>query len=118
MTEIEFERKIVELAHMFDWMVASFRPAQTGKGWRTPVKYDGKGYPDLTLMHPNGQIIFAEIKAQKGRMSDDQKAWGQMIHAAGRCKASRAVQYHVWRPSDWDKIVRLLSGGKVASIAG
>lgn len=117
MTEIEFEKAIVELAHMFGWMVASFRPAQTGKGWRTPVKYDGKGYPDLTLAHPNGSIIFAEIKADAGRLSEEQKHWGFILTAAGRCNSGQPtpVSYFVWRPKDLPEITRILSFGRAAA---
>lgn len=124
MTEIEFEKALVELAHMFDWKVASFRPAQTGKGWRTPVKYDGKGYPDLTMVHPSGVIIFAELKAKNGKVSDDQRAWGQ--HFLG-CIDSMfpstdvvlegepltRVQYWIWKPEHAAEIATIISFGRI-----
>lgn len=118
-TEIVFEQKVVELAHLWGWKVASFRPAGTGKGWRTPVKYDGKGYPDLTMIHPNGYIIFAEMKRETGSTtSDDQKAWGQVLTDCaaqiGCCSSVvPPVFYRMWRPRDGDEIVTLLSFGRV-----
>lgn len=117
MTEIEFEKAIVELAHMFGWLVASFRPAQTGKGWRTPVKYDGKGWPDLVLIHGDGYMIFAEIKTDVGRLSDEQKAWAAHIE---RCITNIGaypdeVRYCLWKPKDLPEITRILSFGRAAA---
>ena len=119
MTEIEFEKAVVELAHMFGWQVASFRPAQTGKGWRTPVKYDGKGYPDLTLIHPTGRIVFAELKAAKGRPSPEQSDWILSLCACAiqinEClnHDGERVSCFVWKPSDAQHIADVLSFGRV-----
>ncbi len=52
------------------------------------------GMPDLTLMHPVGHgFIMAELKTDKGRLSDNQKAVARALLANG-------VEYYVWRPSD------------------
>lgn len=124
MLEIEFEKAVVDLAHMFGWRVASFRPAQTGKGWRTPVKYDGKGYPDLTLIHPTGHIVFAELKASKGAPSPEQDAWLLLLSG---CAAQinewldepvmperrDRVQCFLWKPKDAKQIADVLSFGRV-----
>jgi hypothetical protein len=124
-TEIVFEQKVVELAHLWGWKVASFRPAGTGKGWRTPVKYDGKGYPDLTMIHEKGYIIFAEMKRETGStMSAEQKEWATVFM---RCASAindwldepvmpeqrDRVFYRMWRPRDGNEIVTLLSFGRV-----
>jgi hypothetical protein len=124
-TEIEFEQAVVDLAHMFDWRVASFRPAQTGKGWRTPVKYDGKGLPDLTMVHASGHVIFAEMKAQRGTLSPEQAEWGAvMLNATANITMllrdevdDPPVAYCVWRPDDADDIARILSFGRVTKWA-
>ena len=104
MTESEFSDSVVELAHMFGWRVAAFRPARTTKGWRTAVRYDGAGYPDLSMAHPNGTIILAELKV-KAPLSDVQKVWSATLALSG--------VYRLWRPSDGDVIVRELSFGRV-----
>lgn len=119
MTEIEFERAVVDLAHLFGWRAASFRPAGTGKGWRTPVKYDGKGYPDLTLVHADGCVIFAEMKSATGQLSDDQKAWGEALAQAEEYSwspdrdPSYPIRYRVWKPSNGNQIASALSFGRV-----
>jgi hypothetical protein len=123
MSEIEFERAVVDIAHTFDWMVASFRPAQTSKGWRTPVKYDGKGWPDLVLVHGTGHLVFAELKAPKGILSPEQKRWGELLASVASQQtmalhdkiAGPLVHYCVWKPTDADAVAALLSFGRVKS---
>ena len=111
MTEDEFSDALVELAHLFDWKVAGFRPARTKHGWRTAVRYDGKGFPDLTLVHPNGSVIFAELKADKGRMSPEQVEWQRIMELAARY--ANGVRHVVWRPRDASDIAAVLSFGRI-----
>ena len=54
------------------------------------------GFPDLVLAR-EGVVIFAELKAEKGRLRPDQEKW---IAALGAC--------YVWRPSDWPAILQIL----------
>lgn len=61
---------------------------------------DGKGFPDLVLVRE--RIIFAVVKAEKGRVRPDQKVWLDMLRAAG-------AQVHVWKPSDWPEIEEVLA---------
>jgi hypothetical protein len=93
LTEKQLERAIVEMARFFGWIVFHARPAQTQKGWRTPVAYDGKGYPDLTLVGP--RVVFAEIKAlPSGKLSAEQVVWRDRIHAAGG-------EWYLWTSKEW-----------------
>ncbi|HLM96761.1 MAG TPA: VRR-NUC domain-containing protein [Acidimicrobiales bacterium] len=103
MTEQELLDSVVELAHLFGWRVAHFRPARTAHGWRTPVTADGAGWPDLTLVRE--RIVFAELKSARGRLSVDQQDW---LHALGHAGA----ESHVWHPTDWTDgtIERVLRG--------
>ena len=95
MTEKELQEAVIDLAHLFGWQVAHFRPAQNSRGdWRTPVAADGAGFPDLVLVSDTA-VIFAELKSAKGRMSDEQKHWILRLREAGSMAA-------VWRPADWD----------------
>ena len=123
-TEIVFEQKVVDLARVFGWRIASFRQAG-GKsgGYRTPVKYDGKGYVDLTMVHPQGRIIFAELKKDKNPapFTDDQKDWGRVLTECASAITSELrdqapepmVYWRLWRPRDGDEIATLLSFGRV-----
>jgi len=89
MTETQFQTAIIELARLLGYRVAHFRPAKTSHGWRTPVAADGAGGPDLTLAKP-GRLIFCELKAARGQLRDDQKAWLAVLAAAG-------AEVHVWQ---------------------
>jgi hypothetical protein len=106
MTESEFSDAVVDLAHTFGWTVAAFRPARTQHGWRTPVRYDAKGWPDLTLVGgPHDQILFAELKAGHNRPDPDQQQWLDRLN--------RCARAFVWWPTDSDRIATVLSAGRV-----
>jgi VRR-NUC domain-containing protein len=93
-SEFELQRAVVEAARLFGWLVAHFRPARTARGWRTPVAADGAGFPDLVLVKP-GRLVFAELKAATGRLSDEQARWLAALGLSERCEV------YVWRPADW-----------------
>jgi hypothetical protein len=126
MTESEFQEQIIELAHVFGWRIAHFRPAQTKHGWRTPVSADGKGWPDLVLVHagsppikhvhtPAGsaqRVLFRELKSESGQLSSEQLQWGDWLTAAG-------ADWQLWRPSMLDEyIVPTLTFGRAVSVLG
>lgn len=105
--ESVFQDQVIELAHIYRWRVAHFRPAQTNQGWRTPVSADGKGFPDLVIVRAP-ELIIAELKSQQGVLSADQKIWiADMQQVAA--VASSNVEVYVWRPSDFDEIQTRLS---------
>jgi VRR-NUC domain len=93
MSEQELLDCVVELSHVLGFKVAHFRAARTAHGWRTPVAADGAGWPDLTIVG-RGRVIFAELKAERGRTSDEQKDWLAWLSDAGATAT-------VWRSADW-----------------
>jgi hypothetical protein len=99
MSEAELQSAVIELARMFRWRVAHFRPAKTAHGWRTPVQADGKGFPDLLLVRD--RVIAAELKSDAGKLGDDQAAWLDAFEIAG-------VESYVWRPSDLEQVANVL----------
>lgn len=62
-----------------------------------------RGWPDLALCKPP-RLILAELKTAKGRTSADQDKWLSLL---GACPG---VETYLWRPADWDHIVRILRG--------
>lgn len=112
MTEMEFQKQVTDLAEILGWSWVHFRPAQTSKGWRTPVSGPlGKGWVDLVLVHERKQrIIFAELKTEKGRATDEQNAVLSTLQTVGyRDDGWRpVVEAHLWRPSDFDRITEAL----------
>ena len=105
--EKTFQKLVIELARTLGWTVAHFRPAQTKHGWRTPAGADGAGFPDLVLVGRD-QVLFRELKRRGGRLSPDQKAWGELLTRNG-------ADYGVWRPDDWRQRIITELGGKLAA---
>lgn len=98
-TEEQFLREVLALAKECGWRTAHFRPARTARGWRTAVQGDGKGWPDVVMVRE--RIIFAELKAETGRLKPAQKAWIETLTQAKQ-------EVYVWKPSDWVEIERVL----------
>lgn len=90
-TEAEFQQLIVDLAR---WA-----------GWRTYHTHDSRrsdaGWPDLVLAR-NRVLLFRELKARRGRMTDDQRDWGCTLLRTG-------ASWAVWRPEDWELILSTLT---------
>lgn len=94
-TEAELLDAVIDLARLRGWLVHHCRPARTSNGWRTPIRGDA-GAPDLVLARA-GVVVLAELKSERGRQTEAQKRWQQ---ASGG---------HLWRPSDWPRIVSILT---------
>jgi hypothetical protein len=98
MSEAELQRAVIELAHRFGWLVAHFRPAQVRPGvWATPVEADGAGFPDLVLAR-KGKVVFAELKGDRGQVSQFQWQWLHELHPLAPLGDHLA---ELWRPADW-----------------
>jgi hypothetical protein len=101
MSEEDLQAQILQLAKLEGWLRHHTRPARTQDGgWRTPLQGD-KGYPDLTLAHPDGLVVIAELKTQRGKPTVEQDVWLDALNGAELYSAC-------WRPSDWDFIEQLL----------
>lgn len=106
-TEAELLQQVIDLAHLFGYRCAHFRPAWTGRGWRTPVQGDGAGFPDLILVG-RGRVIAAELKRESAPdPTGEQAAWLEELAAAG-------VPVFVWRPSDLERIADVLGRERAA----
>jgi hypothetical protein len=93
-TEAELQTCVIDLAHVYGWKVAHFRPAMTSKGWRTPVGADGAGFPDLFMVRGD-HVLVVELKGDKGKPTSDQNAWLDALYL--HCDNEQMV----WRPADW-----------------
>lgn len=78
----ELSDALVDLAHLLGYRVYHPRPGRTVDGWVTPVSYDGKGYPDLTIVGPRG-IHFVEVKGTGDRVRPEQEEWIVALRKAG-----------------------------------
>ena len=101
MLEADFQKQVVELAHLFGWKVHHTRPAiLPGGKWATHGI--DPGFPDLVMAHPAHGMIIAELKSQKGRISEAQLEWAIALR--------ESVRVRFWRPSDLADIIQLLKG--------
>ncbi len=90
MNENDLQNAVIDLATVLGWHVHHDRPAQYQSGrWATHIMGD-KGFPDLVLAKA-GTVLFVELKSDKGKLSREQRDWGQQIGDA----------WSVWRPQDW-----------------
>lgn len=97
--EAEWQKSVIDLARLFGWRIAHFRPAQTTKGWRTPVAADGAGWPDLFLVRE--RCLAIELKREKGKLTDDQIVWLTALRNAG-------IETYVIQPRHLEHIAAVL----------
>jgi hypothetical protein len=112
LNERGFQRQVTDLAALLGWEHVHFRPAQTAKGWRTPVSGTlGAGFVDLVLVRAKDhRLIFAELKAEKGRLTYEQDRVLDVLRSltTDQYGAPTSIEVHVWRPSDLDEIAEVL----------
>ena len=97
MPEAQIQRSIVNAARSFGWLVyATYRSLNSEPG-----------FPDLVMVK-NGDVILAEIKATKGRLSTGKwnKANTRWLPGQDDWKAAfeecSGVEYYLWREADLD----------------
>lgn len=102
LTGRKLQDAIIEMAQRLGWKVAHTPPVKTEHGWRTPVRADGKGFPDLVLVRD--RVIVAEVKGDTDRLRREQEEWLSAFRMAG-------VAAHVWTPQSWrsGEIERILT---------
>ena len=107
LTEAEFQRNVVDMAHTCGWLCVHFGSGMNRRGQhRTPAYYDAAGFVDLLLIdREHGHVLFRELKSDRGRLTDRQRMWQELLTEAN-CDVA------VWRPKDWPDIVAFLSHGK------
>ena len=83
---------------------ASVKKAAKQFGWLPYHTFNSKrsdpGFPDLVLVR-GSELIFAELKMPKGRISEHQRNWAAKLTEAGQ-------RIYLWRPADWDNILEVL----------
>lgn len=96
--EKHFTASIRKAAQQLGWMEyhTGHVPHQDFRNSTSP------GFPDLVLAKPNHMVIFAELKMPKGKLTEHQKQWEQVLRSSAGC------MYFIWRPEDWDSILDLL----------
>lgn len=96
--EREFQGRVIETARLMGWRVYSIPDSR-----RATLA----GFPDLLLWRvKDKRFLFAELKREKGRLSKPQEAVLEELRLIAQ--GVREIEVHVWRPSDWDRILLIL----------
>ena len=92
-THVSFQSEIVKQARRLGWKPQYF--------WHNI--HSPKGWLDLVLARPeSSRLIFAELKMPKDYVSKEQQEWIDVW------KQYKWVEVYVWRPDDWDEILKIL----------
>jgi len=97
-TELEkdFQERVCHLARLYHWRIYSIPDSR---------RVSLAGYPDLTMWNvEQKRLIFAELKREKGKVSESQKVVLSELVQLPHCEV------YVWRPSDWDSIIEIMKG--------
>ena len=101
MLEKDFAKQVESIFNVFGWHWKHDLPAQRQSGrWATALS-GSKGFPDYIAVRGD-RIVCAELKAPKGRLTEYQKEWIDLLEATGK------VEVYVWYPNDLEKIANIL----------
>lgn len=78
-------------------------------GWRWYHTFDSRrsvaGFPDVVAVR-RGRVLFLELKGERTRVDRAQFGWAaDLLQAA---EVNDHVEYHLWRPSDWETLMAVL----------
>ena len=94
-TEKQCQATIVDAARLLGYRTLSIRVAYSKGKYSTPIQGD-PGYPDLTLVHSRGGLLFVELKRWPNALEPEQVKWRQALTEAG------AIWRLVWVPEQLD----------------
>lgn len=101
-SEADWQQQVIDLAHTLGWRHMFVRKS-IGKGRKWTTATNVPGWLDLVLWSERRQrVIFVELKTEKGVVSPDQEAMLASWHRTGQ-------EAYVWRPSDLDAAVEVLT---------
>lgn len=114
-TEAMFADWLDQARQLGGWTATHFRPARSAGGYVTAITGD-KGFPDWTLVHPDGRLIFAELKGARGQVTPEQRSWLDLLaHSAVTETPARTLfsfDVCLWRPDDKPEIEAVLVRGQ------
>ena len=94
-TETQFQKAVIEYAR--------------ARGWFVYHTYDSRrsapGFPDL-VMARKGEVVFAELKSQRGRLRPEQREWLEALATETAENVSHSV--YIWRPDSWPELEQVL----------
>ena len=73
-TEAQFQAVVIEYAELHGWRVYHTHDSRRSQA----------GFPDLTMVRAEPRLIFAELKSEGGKPTDEQTAWLLDLDRSGR----------------------------------
>lgn len=114
LTERRFQQQVVQYAELMGWHVrhdSATNQRATCRRCRAPLACATCGTPVTIVRNAPGlldlllvrrpRVIWAELKSERGKMTDDQLVTFRDLRASGQ-------DVYLWRPSDWPTIERIL----------
>jgi VRR-NUC domain len=89
-TERAFMESVFKLARMLGWACYHTYDSRRSEG----------GFPDAVMLK-RPRVLFVEFKADRGKLTDAQRAWLDELRACGQ-------EAYVWRPKHWAAIEKVL----------
>lgn len=105
LSEDDWYGMVTQLAQLKGWDWFHVRPAMKrgARLWVTPVAGTlGMGWPDLVLVKAGRPVLWVELKADRGTLTEDQRRVHDVLRSAHQ-------DVQVWRPPDWPRVVEALS---------
>jgi hypothetical protein len=108
--ERHFQATVIQLAETLNWKCCHFSDSRRSIGnGRMVGDRQAAGFPDLVLAR-KGRLIFAELKAAKGKLRPAQVEWLDVLQEV-ESETHPHVLVRVWRPGD-------LSSGEIERTLG
>lgn len=92
MSEKDFQAQVIQYAKLCGWLIYHTHDSRRSN----------PGFPDLVCVRPArrdrpGRVIYAELKSDRGKLTEAQSGWLQ-------CLADAGAEAYCWRPADWQTI--------------
>lgn len=98
-SERAWQAQVLELATLYRWTWYHTHDSRRSN----------PGFPDLVLVRD--RVLFAELKTDRGRLTNDQLGWISRLEEAG-------AEAFVWRPKDLDDVRTELASVTVGTYRG
>jgi hypothetical protein len=110
-TEKAFQAEVTKFAESYGWTVNFTRRSmvQQGGAKRWVTNTSVKGWPDLCCLHPDGYVIFLELKGVDGKPSDEQIEVMRTLQAIASVIPQQRFRAFVAYPQEWPRLARMFT---------
>ena len=99
--EKDFAKKVEYILEVNGWLWKHDETSMRPDGRFATAFKGARGFPDYVAVRKD-RIVLAELKSEKGRLSDGQKIWLEAFRFTNK------TEVYLWRPADFDEIRKIL----------